>query len=401
MSLRLDDEKDLVAGTIASGFRLLKFPDALEAAYRTDNARRGAEVIRRIMPWVTPLWVAAAGALLLSFGDTATPWVTNSLLPVGVAIGWLWAMIASRQLEKAVHLHVGLALLVAQFANLRTVFLLGEHPFSLFVILQAIYLLLILFTLPRMRLLPAAACAVLPAVLALVSAVIEGYTVDWLSFAQFYGNTVMLGIVIGYVLEHRDRLAWLQTRQLDIGMRDLEALRLQSEAESRLQRLTGEYLEQVAGNLTATEIAGRSLRFLVERTAVQVGTIYLVEGNRLRRAASCGLEGETRTADELGRGETLVGQAAEDGRRLRLTHLPADYHAIRTATGSAPPAELLVEPVRHQDTTLAVIELGALAPLQEADLVLVGHIGRAMATALVAAHARDALARAGMADFAI
>lgn len=389
-----------IADVLAGGFRKLVFPEPLESGYRAFNAQRSAEMIRRIMPWVTPFWLVAAGVLAIGFGDVAGTWINNAMLPVGVAIAWLWMAMLTRWLEHDVHLHVGLALVVAQFATLRTVFLLGDDPFSLYVILQSIYLLVILFTLSRLPMPTALLCALLPGVAALATAGVEQLAIDWMKTLQFYGNTLMLGLVIGYVLEHRERAAWLTAQQRDREMQELSALRASADAASRRQQRLSEYLQLISGNPTPTEIAGRTLAFLIEHTGAQVGAIFVTTGSRLRRAAARGLDGETRLPEDLGRGETLIGQAAENRRRMRLFHLPDDYCSIRTATGSMRPAELLIEPVHSDGRTLAVIELGSLHRFSDEQVELVDHLAPTVAGALVAAMARDRLADVDFDEFA-
>lgn len=389
-----------IAGVLNDGFRKLVFPEPLESNYREFNAQRSAEMIRRIMPWVTPFWLVAAGLLAVGFSDVAGTWIHNAMLPVGVAIGWLWLTMFTRWLERDVHLHVGLALVLAQFATLRTVFLLGDDPFALYVILQSIYLLVILFTLSRLPLSSALLCALLPGVLALLAASAEHLAIDWMQLLQFYGNTLMLGAVIGYVLEHRERTAWLTAQQRDTEMRELSELRASADAASRRQQRLSDYLQCISGNPTPTEIAGRTLAFLIEHTGAQVGAIFVSSGSRMRRAAARGLDGETRLPEDLGRGETLIGQAAENRRRMRLLHLPDDYCAIRTATGATRPAEVLIEPVHSNGRTLAVIELGSLHHFSDESVELVDHLAPTVAGALVAAMARDQLADVDFDEFA-
>lgn len=391
-----------IAETIASGFILLKFPAALERLFRARHAAQALDVINRMLPWVTLLYVAAALVMYLGASEKAFAiWIDNALWPVAAGLAWLWIARFTGLLARNVHLHTGTVLAVALFASVRTIFVLGNEPGVVYVTYQVIYLLFIAFTVAQLRMPLALLAMVLAGVAVVVDTYAEHLVADWLAFGQYFVATTLISAVIGYIMEHRERHEWLKSEQSALEKQEMLALQARAAVDAQQQRILGKYLELVAGNLTATEIAGRSLKFLVEHMHAQIGTVFLADEGRLRRAASWGLDGETRTADELGRGETLIGQAAEDGRRLRLTHLPADYHPITTATGSASPAELLVEPVRFQGTTLAVLELGALQAFGANDIALIDHVVPALAGTLVAANARDALARAGMADFAI
>jgi len=388
--------------TLAGGYAWLAFPPALEADYRAFHAQRALDLIRRMLPWVTLLYAAAVGVMFSGSTSSAfDTWLYNGLLPVLAALGWLWLAHFGGALARAPHLHTGLVVGVSLFATTRSIFLLGNAEGAIYVTYQVIYLLFIAFTVAQLRLQQALAWTLAAGALLVLAAVSEGLTADWLAFGQYFVATTIISAVIGYLIEHRARGEWLRGEIARHTQEEMEALKLAADAESARQRLLGEYLERVAGNLTATEIAGRSLHFLVQVAGAQVGTVFLVEGDRLRRASSHALEGESATPDLLDAGESLVGQAAHDGRRLRLTHVPEHYRPIRTATGSAAAAELLVLPVQQNGSTLAVIELGSLARFDDGTVAMVERIAQAMAATLVAANARDALARVGMDDFVL
>ncbi len=393
----IDQRKTLVAATLAGNFRLLRFSEPLESEFLDDYAQKSTNILRLAVPWIFLLQLLY-GAAMIGVSQVPMLWFTHSWLPITGVLLLIWLLMATGTINRQVHAMVAVGLIVAQTTTLRTATLLGSDPFAQAIIYYVILQLIIGFTLLRLRCFFALGTALLPAAALFLDSLLEGLSVNWQAFTQYYLITAGLCAVVSYTIERRERSAWLNTQTLHMEMQALQALRARTDAESRRQSLLGEYLELTAGNLTATEIAGRSLKFLIEHVQGQIGTVYLVDGNRLRRATSWALEGETHTANELGHGETLIGQAAQNGRRLRLTHLPANYHPIRTATGSASPTELLVEPIRHQDTTLAVIEIGTLQPFNDHDLELIDRIGRAMAGTLMAANARDALSRAGMTD---
>lgn len=394
--------RQLIAGTLAGRFRWLQFPTALERDFRADYARRSLAVVQRVLPWITLLYGSVALTMPGTAGDAAFAlWRDNAMLPVLLVLAWLWIATYTGLLGRRIHLQTGIVMAVALTATTRTVFLLGDDPAAIATSYQVIYLLIITGTTLRLRFFPAIGWMLLAAMLAILGALAAGRAIDWPAFVQYGLAPGLMAAVIAYVMEYRDRTDWLKSQRMDLDLREMNGMRERADADNRRQRITGEYLQRVGGNLTATEIAGRTLSFLIEHTGAQVGVVFLVRGDRLRRAAVWGLEGETASPDDLGRGETLIGQAAENRRRLRLTHLPPDYHVIRTATGAASPAELLVLPVCHEERSLAVLELAALSPLADADVELADRIADAMAGMLVAAQAREALARVDLDDFSL
>jgi HAMP domain-containing protein/signal transduction histidine kinase/CheY-like chemotaxis protein len=104
--------------------------------------------------------------------------------------------------------------------------------------------------------------------------------------------------------------------------------------------------------------------------SAQHGALYLVEpGDKqhehsLRLVASYGI---SLSAHRQGfvLGEGLVGQAAIEGKPIRLTDLPPDYIKIASALGEATPAHLVVMPVMFEEQVLGVIELGSLRPFSQ------------------------------------
>jgi CheY-like chemotaxis protein/CHASE3 domain sensor protein len=61
-------------------------------------------------------------------------------------------------------------------------------------------------------------------------------------------------------------------------------------------------------------------------------------------------------------GEGLIGQCHAAQSRITLTDAPADYLRVSSALGSAKPAVILVEPVKFEGRTKAVMELASLQP---------------------------------------
>ena len=122
------------------------------------------------------------------------------------------------------------------------------------------------------------------------------------------------------------------------------------------QRDMGAVARLIMSELTPVVTARCGAFFLAEAAEVTAAAKVDPDGRaRLRRIASYGYPGGT-GAERFAFGETLVGQAAAEGSRIRLTDVPAGYVTISSALGSAPPAELVVLPVLFEGRVLAVIE---------------------------------------------
>ena len=79
-------------------------------------------------------------------------------------------------------------------------------------------------------------------------------------------------------------------------------------------------------------------------------------------------------ADRFAFGETLVGQAAAEGKRIHLTTVPAGYVQISSSLGAAPPAEIVVLPVLFEGRVLGVIELASFSPFADVHLAFLDQI---------------------------
>jgi signal transduction histidine kinase/CheY-like chemotaxis protein/HAMP domain-containing protein len=105
--------------------------------------------------------------------------------------------------------------------------------------------------------------------------------------------------------------------------------------------------------------------------SAQHGALFLVDhGDRLddaqlRLVASYGYLPDEGRADRFGLGQGLVGQAAVEGKPIRLTEVPPDYISVASGLGEATPADIVVMPVMFEEQVLGVIELGALRPFSE------------------------------------
>ncbi len=93
---------------------------------------------------------------------------------------------------------------------------------------------------------------------------------------------------------------------------------------------------------------------------------------QLRMIASYGYP--ARRGDRFAFGETLVGQAAAEGKRIHLTSVPAGYVQISSSLGAAPPAEVVMLPVLFEGRVLAVIELASFSPFSDVHLAFLDQI---------------------------
>jgi signal transduction histidine kinase/HAMP domain-containing protein len=155
--------------------------------------------------------------------------------------------------------------------------------------------------------------------------------------------------------------------------------------KTNLARISG--LMQGQRDLPA--VAGLIMNELTPVVAAQCGAFFLAEAAEVTEAAKIDPAGpEDRAqlrmiasygyppggADRFAFGETLVGQAAAEGKRIHLTSVPAGYVQISSSLGAAPPAEIVVLPVLFEGRVLAVIELASFSSYGEVHLAFLDQI---------------------------
>jgi signal transduction histidine kinase/CheY-like chemotaxis protein len=94
------------------------------------------------------------------------------------------------------------------------------------------------------------------------------------------------------------------------------------------------------------------------------GTIYHLDGNNddseLTLLSSYAHIGVLRVADNIPLGEGLVGQCAEEKKRILLTDVPPDFITVSSSLGAARKVSIIVLPVLFEGQTKAVIEMATL-----------------------------------------
>ena len=116
---------------------------------------------------------------------------------------------------------------------------------------------------------------------------------------------------------------------------------------------------KMLGERDVSEQGRRVLSFLAEYLGAQVGSLYVGNGNgSFVRVAGHGLESLDPRSEVVAAGQTLVGQAAADGRAVLLNDLPDGYIDVRSGIGAAKPRTLCLLPTSADGAVNGVIELG-------------------------------------------
>ena len=121
---------------------------------------------------------------------------------------------------------------------------------------------------------------------------------------------------------------------------------------------------------------------------VQVGALYLADGNCLVRAGSYAYSNkQTNSFFEFGEG--LIGQVAVEKAPMILTDVPDDYITIKSALGQTPPKCIMIYPFLYDQQVIGVIELGSLGELGQMQLDFLQRALGTIAIVINTAQARE------------
>ena len=140
---------------------------------------------------------------------------------------------------------------------------------------------------------------------------------------------------------------------------------------------------QLQGEHRIDELGPRALNYLAGYLGATVGAGYAVQagGRALALFGGYALPRE-RLQQQLQPGEGLVGQAVATGKLLHVRDVPAGHLQVSSATGESRPAELLVSPATENGEVLAVIELGFLRGVGQAERSLMERASQTLAVAV-------------------
>ncbi|AZN39381.1 ATP-binding protein [Paenibacillus albus] len=118
---------------------------------------------------------------------------------------------------------------------------------------------------------------------------------------------------------------------------------------------------QTAHNLEA--LAQLFITTVTPLVGAGYGVFYLKQGSarrqQLNKLAAYAFQEPAFGVESFRVGDGLVGQAAAEGRTIRIDHLPEHYIRIASGLGQALPASLLIVPVLFEEQVVAVIELAS------------------------------------------
>ena len=142
--------------------------------------------------------------------------------------------------------------------------------------------------------------------------------------------------------------------------------------------LQGQRDLKVVGRLILSELA--------PLVGIQRGLIYLAspaaDDPKLTLLATYPRQITPAPAPTIRFGAGLVGQCAEDRRRIHLRDVPADYATIQSALGGSTARDVILLPIQFEGQTRAVMELASIEELSEIHLAFLDQLGESIGIVL-------------------
>ncbi|ARJ66965.1 hypothetical protein WV31_15450 [Magnetospirillum sp. ME-1] len=177
---------------------------------------------------------------------------------------------------------------------------------------------------------------------------------------------------LGVAIPNHSRVAEVARMAAAVEVFKAAALRLESEGwiKDSVARLSPA-LQQVD---TVAEFASTALDFLVPLSGAGVAVFHgrPTGSGRFERLAGWGLSpSHHQLPESFGPGEGIAGEAARGGAPILISSPPDSWLNVASATGAAPPAEILVVPVMSRGIALAVLEFASFTPFSESQRAVI------------------------------
>jgi CheY-like chemotaxis protein/signal transduction histidine kinase/CHASE3 domain sensor protein len=139
--------------------------------------------------------------------------------------------------------------------------------------------------------------------------------------------------------------------------------------------------DALTGELSLDQLGAACLSMLVPYVKADVAAFFTNEAGVWKRHGAFALESGEGTPS-FRDGEGIVGRVARDKRLVHMKEVPAGYLRVKSATGEATPAEVVVVPASADGIPRAVLEFGFLRAPTAAAVDLLGRIGETVGLAV-------------------
>ncbi|MDC0663642.1 putative bifunctional diguanylate cyclase/phosphodiesterase [Marinobacter sp. SS21] len=206
--IKLSEIKGLLAG---HSLRLLYLPHGLESKFRDYFCLNSANWLRKSVYGLIILYLLVVVPVGLFFEDASKPiWMWLAVAPIGVVLFCIWLLTLIKEPERYVELVLEAGVFICLTGTLSGVMLLGEHYLGQVAALESIYIIMVAFSVLKLR--------TMLALVGCLTAIAVASWAAWLVDTQYSALTMLLCFWIpllicafnGYMLEHAYRRDFVQ-----------------------------------------------------------------------------------------------------------------------------------------------------------------------------------------------
>ncbi len=175
------------------------------------------------------------------------------------------------------------------------------------------------------------------------------------------------------------------------NMRKAREEQLKYSEENRLRRYLNEGIANFASLLRTnsdnlSKLSDIFIRELVKYLEAIQGGVFLVDENNeddLKLAGAFAYNRKKYLEKTIKKGVGLVGACALEKKSINLTEIPEEYIEITSGLGDAPPTNLLLLPVMHEEKLIGVIELASLNKFETHQIEVGENIASTLASTII------------------
>ena len=388
-SQSLDQQQEGILRNALNTF-LVQFDRALERRYGEHAHQRARDLITRSVYLLMGLYLLVVlPVIMLVKTPEMAAWRSYGVYPIAVALIGLWCCTRLSWLRPhaigVMYLALGLSLSGTVLGAIRFD---GSFPGQISSF-ETIYLLIIGFSILRLPPRQTLIACTLAAVVAFAISLLMRLELPLLLVSLSFGIPLIICTLNGYILDISARRNFANNLLLAHESEQLKHWREQAEKDTRRQQQLNTFMEQIAGNLTPTQLLERVLGYLVQQVNAQVGAAYTLEEDTLVRQAGWALNDSAQRRDTLPADEGLLGAALNQRLLMQQHHVPQDYLDLETGQGKRPPGAVLLWPLIQGDHPLGIIEIANTQAFDQEQQTLINELHRPLAFALQSAQRRQ------------
>lgn len=231
--------KQEIEDVLQSGFRWLLFPSHLERFFTDSYRNLALNNIASNSVYLAVLYIVMGLVAFVQFRDLDKGIFEYTYLLIGGGLGLIYTCARFHRLNRWFHWYTGVTSMIMLTAILTTA-ATARHP-AMLAGLNAIsiYAVIVVYAMSKMRFYNTVIWCQLAGVFNLALVSLYGLQQTLFEFQTFFLIANVIGMGIAYIIEHRERVLFLQRLLLDIDQREKDLLNEHLERLSRQDALTG------------------------------------------------------------------------------------------------------------------------------------------------------------------